>query len=203
MEIKRKGITLTVDVDEFYFPNPREEDEHLGTMVCFHGRYNLGDEHEFHNPSEFNEWCKQNEKDIYCKLPLYLLDHSGLAMSVFDYNDPWDSGQVGYIYCTHDDIKRIGLDEKNRQAITQSLIDEVKEYSEYLSGYPPYYYFAISNEDDEMVDSCTGFRGEKLKDVIENMLEHADEKYHFLFNHLLKQEENCLWIWIYQLEKMA
>jgi len=192
MEIKRKGITLTVDVDEFYFPNPREEGEHLGTMICFHRRYALGDEHEFHNPSEFNEWCKKHDKEIYCKLPLYLLDHSGLAMSVFDYNDPWDSGQVGYIYCTHDDIKRIGLDEKKRQTITQSLIDEVKEYSEYLSGYPPYYYFAISNEDDEMVDSCTGFRGENIKDVIKEMLETADEKYHFLFNQMLKQEENCL-----------
>jgi len=43
-----------------------------------------------------------------------------------------------------------------------------------------------------MVDSCTGFRGENIKDVIKEMLETADEKYHFLFNQMLKQEENCL-----------
>lgn len=196
MEIKRKGITLTVDVDEFYFPNPRETAEHLGTMVCFHRRYDLGDEHNFRNPSELDEWFDEHNKEICYKLPLYLLDHSGLAMSTFDYNDPWDSGQVGYIYCTYDDVERIGLDKNNKAQIARNLIDEVKEYSEYLSGYPPYYYFAISNEDDEMVSSCTGFRGENLKEVIKEMLETAEEEYHFLFNHLLKQQENCLWIWI-------
>ena len=34
----------------------------------------------------------------YITLPLYLMDHSGLAMQTTSFNDPWDSGQVGWIY---------------------------------------------------------------------------------------------------------
>ena len=36
--------------------------------------------------------------DKYITLPLYLMDHSGLAMQTTSFNDPWDSGQVGWIY---------------------------------------------------------------------------------------------------------
>lgn len=34
-------------------PNPREDRDNFGTMVCFHRRYNLGDKHDFDEPSDF------------------------------------------------------------------------------------------------------------------------------------------------------
>lgn len=34
-------------------PNPREDRDNFGTMVCFHSRYNLGDKHDFEKPSDF------------------------------------------------------------------------------------------------------------------------------------------------------
>ena len=33
--------------------HPRAEQDNLGTMICFHSRYNLGDEHSFHEPDDF------------------------------------------------------------------------------------------------------------------------------------------------------
>lgn len=33
--------------------NPREEWDNFGTMVCFHKRYTLGDEHDYDNAEEF------------------------------------------------------------------------------------------------------------------------------------------------------
>ena len=36
----------------------------------------------------------------YIMMPLYLMDHSGLAMQTESFHDPWDSGQVGWIYVT-------------------------------------------------------------------------------------------------------
>ena len=39
----------------------------------------------------------------YVVMPLYLLDHSGLAMQTTSFNDPWDSGQVGWIYVSKED----------------------------------------------------------------------------------------------------
>ena len=45
-------------------------------------------------------------------LPLYLYDHSGITMScdlTYPYNDRWDSGQVGWIYASHQRVSRGGL----------------------------------------------------------------------------------------------
>lgn len=36
-------------------------------------------------------------------MPLYLMDHSGLAMQTESFHDPWDSGQVGWIYVSKED----------------------------------------------------------------------------------------------------
>ena len=45
----------------------------------------------------------------YITLPLYLMDHSGLAMQTTSFNDPWDSGQVGWIYVAKEDaLKEFG-----------------------------------------------------------------------------------------------
>lgn len=33
--------------------NPREDYDNFGKMICFHGRYNLGDKHDFGEPREF------------------------------------------------------------------------------------------------------------------------------------------------------
>ena len=45
----------------------------------------------------------------YITLPLYLMDHSGLVMQTTSFNDPWDSGQVGWIYVSKEDaLKEFG-----------------------------------------------------------------------------------------------
>lgn len=33
-------------------------------------------------------------------VPLYLLDHSHLSLSIVDFNDRWDSGQIGFAFLT-------------------------------------------------------------------------------------------------------
>lgn len=117
--------------------NPRGDDN-LGTMVCWHGHYDLGDKHDYIDgeawlrdladklgiDTEVNDkdgyWQGRNMKEIYedvkkqvVMLPLYLLDHSGLTMSTRDFHDKWDSGQVGWIYATHDRLrKETGYTEK-------------------------------------------------------------------------------------------
>ena len=47
------GLTLRVIPDE-YADSPREWDN-LGTMICFHGRYDLGDKHSYRNQDAFFE----------------------------------------------------------------------------------------------------------------------------------------------------
>ena len=59
--------------------------EQLGIMVCFHEKYNLGNDHNI-DSSNFNSWediklyLRKRERVIEI-LPLYLYDHSGITIS--------------------------------------------------------------------------------------------------------------------------
>lgn len=91
--LEHKGCRIEIHPDTDA-ESPREWDN-AGTMVCWHRRYALGDKHTFNSPADFEEWAKENKALV---LPLFLYDHSGLSMRTSAYGDPWDSGQVGYIY---------------------------------------------------------------------------------------------------------
>ena len=116
-------------------------------MVCWHRRYHLGDEvtrkyvagrPHFGTPDEFREWLETPEGKGAVVLPLYLYDHSGITMSTGPFSCPWDSGQVGWIYATRQEIrdeygaKRIT--KKLRAKAVEVLQGEVKTYDEFLTG---------------------------------------------------------------------
>jgi len=87
------GLNLIISVDDDPI-DPRREYDHLGTMVCWHRRYKLGDQHLFGSPGEFE---MEMEERPHIKLPIFLYDHSGLTLSTAPYACPWDSGQIGWI----------------------------------------------------------------------------------------------------------
>ena len=184
------------DIDPLY---PRSDQDNLGTMVCWHSRYNPGDNHEYRNVQAFaedlanehverddifhfildgraddvrfsdkgdyyqieardwpykadspwseTEWTVSknlelmpehnqdmakedllgsclypaellamcDESNKVAILPLWLYDHSGLALSTASFlgraqHAEWDSGQVGFIYMAKDTaIKELGI----------------------------------------------------------------------------------------------
>lgn len=60
------GITAVIEADLDPL-NPRTEYDNVGTMVCWHNRYNLGDEQPSYSPSEF--WlrlCHELKLDTTC-----------------------------------------------------------------------------------------------------------------------------------------
>ncbi len=101
-----KGYRLRVFVDDDA-ESPRNWDN-LGRMVCSHRRYDLGDEKASNTElySSWEEWLEtevlepNGGEDEVVALPLYLYDHSGITMNTTGFSCPWDSGQVGWIYCT-------------------------------------------------------------------------------------------------------
>lgn len=145
--------------------NPREDDN-LGTMVCFHGGYVLGDKHEYRQ----QDYCGWNElenaiiknEDVGVILPLYLYDHSGITMNTTGFHCPWDSGQVGFIFISKEKMrkeyskKRISKQLKAR--IAGYLRNEVGTYDQYLTG-DCYGYVITDTEEDSQTDSCWGFFG--------------------------------------------
>ena len=102
-------------------------------------------------------------------LDLYLYDHSGITMNTSGFGDPWDSGQVGYIYVSHKDLaetlglKLEELDVKGRRNLIakgkEILRGEIKIYDYCLRGET--YGYAIQEENGDDLDSCYGYYGYK------------------------------------------
>jgi hypothetical protein len=146
--------------------DPRKDYDHLGKMVCFHQRYNLGEEHDYRS-GDYSGWeeleaaIREGEDGVVEILPLYLYDHSGITMSTGGFSCGWDSGQVGFIYATRADVlseySKQRVSQKLRSAVATILEAEVKEYDQFLTG--AVYGYIIEDEDGEHIDSCWGFFG--------------------------------------------
>lgn len=150
-----KGYEISIEQDDMA-ENPREWQDHLGHMVCWHKRYDLGDKHDYDSPDDFNAEINDNNSII---LPLYLYDHSGITMSTSPFSCPWDSGQVGFIYITKEDAEEgwKSLDGW-REAARQGLQAEVDEYDKYLRG-ECYFFTVLTGIGKTQMDSCGGFLG--------------------------------------------
>lgn len=149
--------------------SPRNWDN-LGTMICFHKRYDLGDSHNY-SSDDYSSWEQMEkaiikEENVAVILPLHLYDHSGVTISTSPFNNRWDSGQVGFILVS----KKTALAEfggkivtaKLKQKLERILKGEVETYSKFLEG--DIYGFQIVDEDDNHIDSCYGFFGSDHKE---------------------------------------
>lgn len=153
-------------------PSDPRDDDNLGTMVCFHGRYSLGDKHDYQHKdypgwSDMKSTIIRNEK-VGVILPLFLYDHSGITINTTGFSCPWDSGQVGFIFIS----KKKMLEEYGGKIVTKQLkervakylVNEVERYDKYLTG--EVYGFEVwklgkkSGKEKEMIDSCSGYYDE-------------------------------------------
>ena len=153
--------------------SPREWDN-LGTMVCFHGRYNLGDKDHGIDANDYANWDEMREalvkkRNAAVVLPLYVYEHSGLTMSCdnreYPYNDRWDACQVGFIFIDKEKVRREysvkRISKKLLERIAAYLGGEVMTYDQWLRG-DVYGYQIV--EDGEVTDSCWGFYGTDFKE---------------------------------------
>jgi hypothetical protein len=157
--------------------NPREEFDHLGKIVHWHRRYEFGE--RIDNPGQ---WLRDLPEGSVC-LPLCLLDHSGLHIWVGSgahWSDPggWDSGQVGFIYVTPEDIRKEysckRITARTREQVKKCLKAEVTEFDQYLTG--DVYGYVIEDEDGRQIDSCWGFYGHKYaEECAKEALKYAED----------------------------
>jgi hypothetical protein len=166
-EIKVNGLTVKIfqDMD----PNdPRKDFDPAGTLICFHSRYDLGDDHKFASPSEVEEFLKNND---CIWLPVFLYDHGGISISTGPFGCPWDSGQVGVIFIAKEKaLKEFGAKRMTKvlkEKVLSLLKAEIKEYNDFLTG--DVFGFVIEKEETcehchnseaKHIDSCWGFIGD-------------------------------------------
>lgn len=158
--------------------NPRHDYEHLGSVLISHRRYKLSDKPDAIEGNldeddaadlplilggyDFDrDYTPYQEKEArhsalakarreWVILPIYMYEHSGITISTGPYSCAFDSGQVGWIYCS---IKKAlewmgrSLDsqglEKSAKSVRKTnfkkkveavLRSEVAEYDYYLTG---------------------------------------------------------------------
>jgi len=214
--------TIKIEHDDMNEESPRDWDN-LGKMICWHGNYNLGDykDNNYKNPDNFmhslsglyedelTDYLEQDQIDKCYEvahqkniiLPLYIYDHSGITMRTTGFSCPWDSGQVGYIYISLEDVrKEYGwkrITKKRWAQIEKYLTGEVETYDMYLTG--SVYGFTIEKgEDEEHVDSCWGFYGyytddngymlSVIKNAIKYDIEHTPQQTDISFPEPLQME---------------
>lgn len=175
--------------------NPREWDN-LCTIIWRHKGYSLG---EIEAQGNLGGWKEEldyvvGDKDIIVK-PIYMFDHSGLTISTTPFRNHWDSGQVGWIFATWEDIascyqldEDLSYDNGDGEVINEYkdkarkvLKHEVNTLDKYLRG--DVYRFNLEEKDHcehcqhthyESIDSCSGFY--EIEAILEHLPEEITEK---------------------------
>ena len=185
--LKANGKTLEIYQDEC--PDSPRNWDNMGTMICFHGRYDLGDKHEYKS-NHYDSWDEMENdiienEDVAIILPLYLYDHSGITISTSPFGCRWDSGQVGFIIVSRETLRRkygvIRITKKVIEKATKVLLGEVETYDQYLTG--DVYGYKLFNivkcdlghEHKEEIDSCWGFYGDNFDE--NGLFDHVGEEF--------------------------
>jgi hypothetical protein len=173
--IKHGNYQLDIIIDDMA-ESPITAFDNVGQMVLRHRKYNLPNEIDLDFDS-FLSWDEVYDF-LHTKyafiLPIYMYDHGGITISTNPFNDPWDSGQIGYIVTNED----------HEGKTLEILRNEVEIFSQYLEGHC--YGFRIT-KDGEEIESCFGFYGDddKKSGLFDSLLEvdiPSDIKNYFIEN---------------------
>ena len=142
--------------------SPRN-DTNVATILTWERDYNSPDE----NDDTFEEFAEKHGVDVskgcnlgsvmeamrkegYYVVPVYALHHGVSHYSIDDFNDPWDSGVAGIVFCK----KQKGLPD-NDDLLRRIIEDEIKEYDAWVNG--EVYGVARLDKTADIVDETTGW----------------------------------------------
>jgi hypothetical protein len=192
-EEEYKGYKIEIHYDD-HNPNPRKDYDNFGTLVQWHRRMSFGDK-DLGGPEHAEEAIEEASAEAAILLPVYMYEHSGCTINTTGFSCPWDSGQVGFIYCTKEQIlKEFGgkkLSMKKLEKAREILQSEIETLDKWLRG--DIYGFIVKkpvilhttqvdtdgntvyDEDEEEfedIDSCYGFYGmeyclEEAKSIVD------------------------------------
>ena len=92
-------------------------------------------------------------------LNVYMYEHGSIALSTSNFSCPWDSGQLGFIYCLNSTALKESID---LDRLPEILKGEIEIYSQYLNGEV----FGFIIEGPGCDNSCWGFYGSDYKDLL-------------------------------------
>ena len=189
-ENAKTGERLEIEYYSDDNDNPRQWDN-MGTMILNHKNYNLGDDdYGIETYEELVDYLKEQEAEIVVKVWGY--DHGGLSISTTrsgQFADEWDSGLLGVIYATKNDIlenftgwnsygirkpMRKYLTKKLRKMATRSLESEVRTYNRYLNNEIVCY--TLYDKDGKEIDRLSGIYILDNEDELDAVLSEIGSK---------------------------
>lgn len=176
-------------VQEDSTESPRTSWDNVTTMICFHKRYDLGDEHNYKS-SDFEGWEEMKEQickdyNVFMILPVYLYDHSGITISTSSFGCQWDSGQVGWIFIEEKNwISMMGEDMDRSDERLERIIDnDIDTYDKYLRGEVYRYEIYevetcnLGHEHKSYVEGCGGYYDEEdCESEGQSIIEHLEKE---------------------------
>jgi len=171
----------TIKIFQDLDPESPREWSNLGMLICWHRRYRLGDSHPFDSPEAFlrdlagvshqsdlsMDQVRERAERKAIILPVFLYDHSGLAMNTIGFHCPWDSVQVGFVYVTLEAVRAEFRVKRVTKALREKAADilrgEIVSYDAYLGGRV---YGYVIERDGEELDACWGFFGDYELDCL-------------------------------------
>lgn len=120
--------------------NPREEYTNNGKIIHWHKRWSsfgeidISKNGRFTNKKDLEDWIKK-EYNAFVLVPIFMYDHSGVAIRTYPFTCPFDSGQVGYIFATKEEVKNTfkSTGKKAQEKYIKLLVDEIETYNQYLA----------------------------------------------------------------------
>ena len=112
-------------------------------------------------------------------LPVYAYIHSGTQLSTTPFSCPFDSGPVGFIACSHEDITSWFGEHhcKSTEEVLEVLRNEVEEFSKFLQGDIYNITIYVDGKEEETIGGFYGFdyAVEEAKAMAEGFVEHLEK----------------------------
>jgi hypothetical protein len=181
-----KSATVFIKIIHDDHPEDPREWDNLSKMIFWHSRYTLGDKHDFLTPLQFKRILKKKDTIV---LPVYMYEHSGIALATEPFSCRWDSGFLGWLYTTRAVVREWFSKKRVTNKILYQAYDsmrsELETYNQYIEGdvwgYEIYSLCPSCGKPDEVIDSCWGFYGPNPEK--NGMLDHIDPEYHSLITN--------------------
>ena len=173
VELMHKGDYLKVTIEhDQHAENPRNECDPVTFLHTWHNEYQLGGRGDLNNMVRPD--CREDYEllleDYAMTLPVYLLDHSGLKISTSPFNCNWDSGQVGFIGMTANEVSNY----PNLKAAMDAMEQDIETLNAFLSG--EVYQYIIEKHIPgtckwETIESCCGIYADGELDAIKDFVD--------------------------------
>lgn len=133
----------------------------IGHLATFGKAFSGLGEEGWDSPDALYKAVEEAVKQGGVALPVYGLIHSGITISTEGFNDPWDSGHIGTIWMTAEEMHKEGLMDKVQAE--SALKDQIRVLARWCEG--DVWQYVIRDANGKVVASTAGYYGKEAAEA--------------------------------------